>query len=483
MIKARKTAVGTRYDVRLRDPDGREYSRTFNTKREAQAFDARERADRSRGGWVDPRKSATTFDELATEWIGASPAKRPSAWARDESIIRLHLRPTLGRRPLATITRRDVQALVNAWSAKRAPRTVRRQYGVLRAILNAAVANDLIARSPCQGIKLPQVHPGERHVVDAEELAALADALGEDYSPMVYLGAVLGLRWGECAGLRVGRLDLLRFTLAVAWQRTRGIGGATVEGPPKSDAGRRTLAVPAELIAMLADHLARQGLTAADAEAWVFTAPNGGPLEYAHFRHRVWLPATRSAGLKGLQFHDLRRANATGLVDEGVDLKTAQTRLGHFDPRLTLAVYAQAVSASDHDAAARLGGRFMTASRGHSHGGSRDGRGMGSSAKKARRPRKAPDQPFRPSGRRDLNPRPQRPERCALPSCATSRVERPMVPVAGEGGEVPEFACTSGPGSRRGARENGPNSGRQSATGLCQAISVNRAKSVSALII
>ncbi len=242
---------------------------------------------------------------------------------------------------------------------------------------------------------------------------------------MVYLGAVLGLRWGECAGLKVGRLDLLRSTLAVAWQRTRGVGGATVEGPPKSDAGRRTLAVPAELVEMLANYLARRGLTAADPEAWVFTAPNGGPLEYAHFRHRIWSPATRAAGLKGLQFHDLRRANATGLVDEGVDLKTAQTRLGHSDPRLTLAVYAQAVSASDHDAAARLGRRFMAASDGHSHGGSRnvsrDGRGMGSPAKKVRRPRKASDQPFRPSGRGDLNPRPQRPERCALPSCATSR--------------------------------------------------------------
>ena len=44
---------------------------------------------------------------------------------------------------------------------------------------------------------------------------ALAEAMG-DYGPMAYLGAVLGLRWGGCAGLRVGRLDLLRSTLEVA---------------------------------------------------------------------------------------------------------------------------------------------------------------------------------------------------------------------------------------------------------------------------
>lgn len=66
-----------------------------------------------------------------------------------------------------------------------------------------------------------------------------------------------------------------------------------------------------------------------------------------------------SAGLEGLGFHDLRRANATALVAAGIDLKTAQTRMGHFDVRLTLAVYAQATDAADRFAADALGARFM----------------------------------------------------------------------------------------------------------------------------
>jgi integrase len=60
-----------------------------------------------------------------------------------------------------------------------------------------------------------------------------------------------------------------------------------------------------------------------------------------------------------LQFHDLRRANATRLVLEGIDLKTAQTRLGHTDPRLTLGIYAQATTEADRQAADRLGERFL----------------------------------------------------------------------------------------------------------------------------
>jgi integrase len=159
----------------------------------------------------------------------------------------------------------------------------------------------------------------------------------------------------------VGRLDFLRATLTVAEQVTQGPRGATAVGAPKSAAGRRTLAVPPELMDSLAAHLRRRGLTGGEPSAFVFASPSGVPLDYAHWRQRVWLPATKAAGLDGLTFHDLRRANATGLVAEGVDMKTAQTRLGHSDPRLTLAVYAQATTEADRSAAARIGARFFPA--------------------------------------------------------------------------------------------------------------------------
>ena len=112
-------------------------------------------------------------------------------------------------------------------------------------------------------------------------------------------------------------------------------------------------------MAMLAEILRRRGLTGADSEAYVFASPDGEPLEYSNFRYRHWLPACEAAGLSGLTFHDLRRANATGLVAEGVDLKTAQSRLGHSDPRLTLAIYAQKTTEADRQAADVLASRFM----------------------------------------------------------------------------------------------------------------------------
>jgi integrase len=359
-IDARKVAGGkTVYDVRLRDPDGRAYKRTFRTKREAEAFEAAERTDRARGAWIDPRKAATTFGELAPRWLNGNPAKRPTSRERDEVIIRLHLLPELRQRAVGSITPADVQRVVNGWSLRYAARTVHRHYDVLSAIMNLAVLEDLVARTPCRGIKLPAVRHTDRHIVTAEELGALADSLGPEYGLMAFLGAVLGLRQAECAGLRVGRIDFLRGTLTVAEQLTRGRHGSMATGEPKSDAGRRTLSVPPELMEMISAHLARRGMDGRNPDAFVFASPGGAPLDYTNWRRRIWKPATIKAGLEGLTFHDLRRANATGLVAEGVDVKTAQARLGHSDPRLTLAIYAQATDEADRSAAARIGARFL----------------------------------------------------------------------------------------------------------------------------
>jgi integrase len=343
----------------LRDPTGTTYTRTFRTRREAEAFEAQERASRARGAWLDPRRAEKRLGDVAGSWLESNPAKRPSSIARDESALRVHVIPALGERTIGSLTPADIQHWVNEWSQQMAPRSVRRVYGTLTAVLNHAVLRDLIARSPCRGIRLPAVEPVDRRVLSAGELLDLAAALGPEYEAMAYLGAVLGLRWGECAGLRVGRVDFERSTITVAEQVTRGAGGRSVPGPPKSAAGRRTMAVPAALIEVLGAHIARRGLTALDADTFVFSAPDGEHLDYSNWLHRIWYPARVRAGLEWLQFHDLRRANATGLVLEGVDMKTAQARLGHTDPRLTLAIYAQATTEADREAAERLGERFL----------------------------------------------------------------------------------------------------------------------------
>ena len=164
----------------------------------------------------------------------------------------------------------------------------------------------------------------------------------------------------------------------------------------------------------LAAHLRRRGLSAEDVDALVFVAPHGGPVRYDKWRRRVWIPACCAAGIEGLAFHDLRRVNATVLVAGGTDIKTAQARLGHSDPRLTLAIYAQATSHGDRTAADLLGDRLMPPPAPIVRRRPRARRAHDATPAKRPADGKRSDQPQLWSGRRDSNPRPQRPERCAL---------------------------------------------------------------------
>jgi hypothetical protein len=89
MIKARmRKRDGRRvYDVRLRDPSGKEYSRTFLTKREAEAFEAAEITARNRGTWIDPRSANLTVSEVSRRWLETNPAKRTRSAETDRGTL------------------------------------------------------------------------------------------------------------------------------------------------------------------------------------------------------------------------------------------------------------------------------------------------------------------------------------------------------------------------------------------------------------
>ena len=358
IVKRQSKDGEPRYDVRSR-VGGRVVTKTFRRRRDADAYAATLEAGRLRGLVLDPREARLTVDTVASRWLASNPAKRPTTWVADDLALRQSVLPSLGRRQVGSITPGDVQGLVNEWSSRIAPRTVRRHYGVLRAVLAFAVENDWIGRSPCRGVKLPAVTTTRRFSLSPEHIAAIADAMPPVHRPILWLGALLGLRWSEVAGLRVGRIDWAAGTLRVEEAVTRGPGGSLVHGPPKSNAGRRRLIVPTALMGILAEHLRDRRLTPADSNELLFADAHGGPLSYSHWRQRVWLPACRAAGCEGAGFHDLRRANATGMVAEGVDVKTAQRRLGHADVRMTLDVYAEALETSDRRASEALAARFL----------------------------------------------------------------------------------------------------------------------------
>ena len=193
------------------------------------------------------------------------------------------------------------------------------------------------------------------------EVDAIATATDPRYRAMVWIGAVLGMRWSEVAGLRVSAIDFLARAVTIADGGTviRDQKGRPQISDPKSAASAATLPIPLQLVEILAEHLAAMGLTAADGDRLIFETPEGGPLRYANWRNRTWLPAVKEAGCEGAGFHDLRRANATALVRDGVDIRTAQSILRHSDSRLTLNLYAHLEAEAQRAATNQTASRFL----------------------------------------------------------------------------------------------------------------------------
>ena len=115
------------------------------------------------------------------------------------------------------------------------------------------------------------------------------------------------------------------------------------------------LGLPDELAAILAEHLARQRLTAADADAFVFSSPKGGPLNYQNFMLRIWKPAVADAGLEGVTAHDLRHSAATYLDAVGAPEQLIRRRLGHGSSDITRRVYVHVLDETDKRITGALG--------------------------------------------------------------------------------------------------------------------------------
>jgi integrase len=155
---------------------------------------------------------------------------------------------------------------------------------------------------------------------------------------------------GEAAALRRRRCELSRSRLAVA-ESVSEVDGRLVFGDTKSPR-LRMVTLPPSVCADLAAHL--RDNVAPGPDAFVFTAPAGGPLRYGNFMRRVWRPAAERAGLGDVTPHLLRHTSATLLVDAGASIKDVQAHLGHADGAVTLNIYSAVLRDRADDLAERM---------------------------------------------------------------------------------------------------------------------------------
>ena len=315
--------------ARYRDAADKEHSRHFARKVDAQGWLDQVTAAVVTGQYVDPKAGRVTVRVYATAWEASHVGREGTARIVDNA-LRLHLLPRLGDRPMASVRRSDVQAMVKALSGRLAAGTVRNVYDVTARVFSAAVEDRVIASSPCRRILLPRVEDQEVEPATVEQVTALAGAVTARYRALVVLLAGSGLRIGEALGLKVTDVDFLRRTVRVERQRLQD---GTV-GPAKTAKSVRTVPLAQVVVDELAGHLAA-GYGAGEA---LFTTAVGQPLTYRVWR-KVWSEAQTKAK-QDVGTHDLRHFTASALIAGGASVKQVQTVLGHSSAMITLRTYA-----------------------------------------------------------------------------------------------------------------------------------------------
>lgn len=338
------------WQARWRDPTGRQRSRNFDRKVDAERHLVETEMDMIRGRYADPKLGRVLFGDWLEDWQNTRVNLAGQTRARDRSILDNHVLPTFGPLQLGQLH----PALVAAWVAELdrkglSPATTRKAYELVAAACSAAVDNGMIPTSPCRNIKLPKLISPDMRFLEPAEINSLAASIDSRYSAMVLTAAYTGLRFGELAALKVERLNKRKRILRVE-ETLAEVKGALSFKEPKSRASRRTVSVPTFLIATLERHFE----SFPNEHGLVFGGPQGGPIRRTNFRRRVWLPAVEESVGQPCTFHDLRHTHAALLIAQSEHPKVIQERLGHASIRTTLDTYGHLFEGLDEAAADRL---------------------------------------------------------------------------------------------------------------------------------
>jgi hypothetical protein len=254
-----------RYQARYRAPNGRLLSapHTFARKADAARWLMLKEAEIHRGEWVDPDHAGISFGNYARQWLEDRVLKVRTRELY-EGLLRNHLYPAFGNLGLPDID----EAAVRRWRKERldsgriAPRkfgpvTVAKAYRLLHVILETAADDHLIRRNPCRIKGAGKEESAEREVVSLPVVFAVADAVPVRFRALVLLATFGSLRWGELVGLRRENVDLDACVVRVIETTAELDRGGLMPETPKSKAGRRTVAFPAELVPELRWHLDR----------------------------------------------------------------------------------------------------------------------------------------------------------------------------------------------------------------------------------
>jgi integrase len=335
-----------KWQATVRHPSGRRHTATDSLKRVVADWARDLEAQFARGDVRDPRAGRITVGEWYDRWFSARGVE-PVTRSKMDSLWRTHCETQWSTWPMDSITALEAQEWANALRRKRRARhngvkvapgddspilaatTVREAVNLMSSMYVGAMKGrpPLVLSNPFHDLDLPRVPPAPIDFLEHGEAEAIIAAVRKlrprepQWPLLIEMGTWMGLRLGELYGLPGTRVGWLRREVSVTQVMTR----EGLRDYPKTRKSFRVVPMPradmTDDLGQLFDGRAREQLA--------FTRPQGGPVEDAWFRHRVWVPALREAGVRPLPPRVMRHTAASWLVQDGVELYEVQALLGH----------------------------------------------------------------------------------------------------------------------------------------------------------
>lgn len=306
-----------------------------------------------------------TVESWVKTWyeVYSKPNLRDSTRERYWNHIRYQIIPEIGHIKLTKLTGRDVQIMYNNVrdhgrvdpSAKKgkglAASYIRSLHRLFHMCLDRAVKERLIPFNPSDDCILPKDERQEMKTLKPEDVKKYLDeARRRDVLPMFFLELCTGLRKGELIALLWTDLDMERKTISITKQGSRQKGGGVKVTRPKTATSIRTESIPQAAIDLLISEHEKH-----PDNPYMFPSPVTGGMYYPDAISRLHTKILASAGLEHIRFHDLRHTFASTALQNGVDIRTVSSMLGHADPGFTLRTYTHTMNRVQEQAAQTIG--------------------------------------------------------------------------------------------------------------------------------
>lgn len=201
------------------------------------------------------------------------------------------------------------QAKADLFSRVFTPQTVLHYLKFLRHVLNIAVRDGKLERSPFVRVELPKVTANRTRCLTPDEETKVLKALGPTHGPWARLAILTGMRKSEQFGLRWTDVDLEQGLITLPQTKAGGVQYVHLNEEAKA-----TL----------------RSLDSWQRSVWVFPSENPArPIDGRNFYGRVWMPAVEKAKIEWATWHDLRHTFASRLAMNGATEGTIAALLRH----------------------------------------------------------------------------------------------------------------------------------------------------------